>query len=166
MVRASRPVRQGPIHLKDKHLEAHGMKECLIDVLNVRNTVLHVFAIPLEDADGNPRSVNPQQEALRLAARLQLVLEKDAEGLHARPHVSRGGALQPFGDALETKHRVERLMERHVRELTYFVPQKQRHPESEFEGRWLRAPEIAADYLPALSYRVSAKQDYPNLGLR
>ncbi len=84
------------------------MKEHLVDVLNHRNTVLHVFPIAVEDQDGNPRAVDPAREAVELAIRMELVPEADAGGLHARPHVCRRGPLAPFADALQTKdHRDE-----------------------------------------------------------
>jgi len=41
------------------------MKDCLVDVLNARDTVLHVFPIVLEDQDGTPKAVDPEREALR-----------------------------------------------------------------------------------------------------
>ena len=74
------------------------MRNCLVDVLNVRDTVLHLFPIALENHDGTPRAVDAEQEALKLAAPMQLVPETDL--LHARPHVSRGGQLTPYGDPL------------------------------------------------------------------
>ena len=85
------------------------MKEDLVDVLNCRDTVLHVFAIPMEDQDGNPRAVDPEREAVRLAIRLGIVPEADDSGLHARPHVCRRGRLQPFADALEIKRQMDAI---------------------------------------------------------
>ena len=67
------------------------MKNCLVDVSNDRGTVLHVFPIVVEDQDGILKVDNPEQEALRLAALLQLVPETEVDALQARPHVSRGG---------------------------------------------------------------------------
>ena len=83
------------------------MKEDLVDVLNSRNTVLHVFAIPIENQEGNPRDVVPEREAVELAIRLGIVPEADVSGLHARPHVCRGGRLQPFADALDAKRQID-----------------------------------------------------------
>ena len=79
------------------------MKDCLVDVLNARGTVLHVFPIAVENQDGTPKDVDPEQEALKLAAVGQLVPETESETLQAREHVSRGGPLMPYSDALETK---------------------------------------------------------------
>jgi len=82
------------------------MKECLVDVLNASNTVLHVFPIAVEDESGNPKAVEPEREALRLAALMQLVPETETAGMHARQHVSRGGQLAAYGDVLEHRQLV------------------------------------------------------------
>lgn len=78
------------------------MKNCLIDVLNIRDTVLHVFPLAVENQDGTPRSVDVEQEALKLAGAMQLAPETDV--LHARPHVSRGGQLMHYGDPAAATH--------------------------------------------------------------
>ena len=49
--------------------------------------------LAVEDRDGAPKAVDPEREALKLAALLHLVPESEAAGLHARPHVGRGGQL-------------------------------------------------------------------------
>jgi len=118
------------------------MKECLVDVLNGRDTVLHVFPIALETQDGSPKAVDPEQEALELAGRLQLIPEVEAETLHARPHVSRGGPLTPYGDALDVKHRMLERIEHHIRERAYFLWQQEGCSENRADEHWHRAREI------------------------
>ena len=119
--------------------EGCGMKECLVDVLNARNTVVHVFPIPVENQDGTPRPVNPEQEALELAAGMQIVPE--AEALHARPHVSRGGPLLPYGDVVELKHDMCERTEQRVRERAYFLWQQEDCSENRADEHWHRARE-------------------------
>lgn len=115
------------------------MKERLVDVLNVRDTVLHVFPIAVEDQDGNPKDVDPERAAVELAASLQLVPEAEIEGLHARPHVSRGGQLEPYGDALEIKRQCQERAERRIRERAYFLWLQEGCPEHRAQDHWYRA---------------------------
>jgi hypothetical protein len=116
------------------------MKECLVDVLNARNTVLHVFPIAVEDQDGTPRLVNPEQEALKLATIMQIVPETEA--LHARPHVCRGGPLLPYGDLVEIKHEMCERTEQRIRERAYFLWQQEGCSENRADEHWHRAREI------------------------
>ena len=116
------------------------MKECLVDVLNDRGTVLHVFPIAVEDQNGAPKAVDPEQEALRLAALVQLVPE--AEALRARPHVSRGGPLTPYGDALELKLQKLDRTEQRIRERAYLLWQQEGCPENRADEHWHRACEL------------------------
>ena len=118
------------------------MKECLIDVLNARDTVLHVFSIAVETQDGIPIAVDAEQEALRLAAAVQLAPEKDAEGLHARPHVDRGGPLTPYGDVLEDRRRSLEKAEQRIRERAYFLWQQQGSSNSQADEHWYQACEL------------------------
>lgn len=118
------------------------MKECLIDVLNARDTVLHVFSVAVEAQDGTPLAVNAEQEALRLAAAVQLVPEKDAEGLHARPHVERGGPLTPYGDVLDDRRRSLEKAEQRIRKRAYFLWQQQGSPDNQADEHWHQACEL------------------------
>ena len=99
------------------------MKECLVDVLNVRDTVLHVFPVPVKDAPGAPQA-EAIHEALKAATDLQLVPETGREGLHARMHVSRGRQLTPFGDAVTTRREADERAEQHVRTHACFLWQE------------------------------------------
>ncbi len=118
------------------------MKECLVDVLNDRGTVLHVFPIPVENQNGAPKAVDPEREALKLAAVMQLAPEAEAATLHARPHVSRGGPLTPYSDVLELRlQRFERAEQR-IRERAYFLWREEGCPEDQADEHWHRAREI------------------------
>ena len=116
------------------------MKECLVDVLNARNTVVHVFPIPVENQDGTPRPVDPEHEALELAAGMQIVPETEA--LHARPHVCRGGQLLPYGDVVELKREMCERTEQRIRERAYFLWQQEGCSENRANEHWRRACEI------------------------
>lgn len=117
------------------------MKECLVDVLNARETVLHVFPIVVEDEDGSPKHVDPEHEALRLASDLHLVPEAEVESLHTRPHVSRGGPLTPYGDVLVTRCQMQERAEQRIRERAFLLWQQEGCPENRAEEYWHRARE-------------------------
>ena len=118
------------------------MKDCLVDVLNARGTVLHVFPIPVENQDGTPKDVHPEQEALKLAAVGQLVPKTEAKTLKAREHVSRGGPLTPYSDVLEMRFQGLHRTEQRVRERAYFLWQQAGCPETQAPRHWHRACEI------------------------
>ena len=118
------------------------MKECLVDVLNDRGTVLHVFPIPVEDQDGTPKAVDPENEALKLAAVMQLAPETEAATLHTRPHVSRGGPLTPYSDVLELRLQKFERAEQRIRERAYFLWQQEGCPENRADEHWYRAREL------------------------
>ena len=118
------------------------MKDCLVDVLNARGTVLHVFPIPVENQDGTPKDVNPEQEALRLATVGQLVPETEFDTLQAREHVSRGGPLTPCSDILEIKAQKQHRSEQRIRDRAYFLWQQAGCPETQAEEHWHRAREM------------------------
>ena len=117
------------------------MEERLVDVLNDKNNVLHVFPVTVETPDTPPAAV--EQEALRAAVAEEIVPETDVEKLRARLHVSRGGPLAPVGDALQVKREKEEMLERRIRDRAYFLWQAAGCAE---EGRpeefWYRAREF------------------------
>ena len=77
------------------------MTERLVDVLNDRNTVLHVYAVSIGGPDTSPEVAEYERQALKVAARAHLVSEGERQGLHARMHVDRRGMLTPFGGKLD-----------------------------------------------------------------
>lgn len=121
------------------------MKECLVDVLNARDTVLHVFPIAVEDQDGTPKAVDPEQEALKLAALMQLVPETETAGLHARQHVSRGGQFTPYSDVLETRLQTWGRIQQRIRERAYFLWQHEGCPDNQADEHWRRAREFESN---------------------
>ena len=118
------------------------MKECLIDVLNARNTVLQVVPIAVEHQDGTPNAVDAEHEALKLAASMRLVSEAEAEGLHARPHVSRGGQLTPYDVALQSLHGMVETTAHHVEVRAYFLWQHEGCLQDRADQHWHQAREL------------------------
>jgi len=108
--------------------------------LNARNTVLHVFPIAVEDQDGTPRPMSPEQEVLKLAPIMQIVPE--TEKLHPRPHVGRGGQLLPYGDVVELKHEICERTEQRIRKRAYSLWQQEGCLENRANEHWHRAREI------------------------
>ncbi len=121
------------------------MKECLVDVLNARGTLLHVFPVVVENQDGTAKAVDPEHEALKLAALAQLVPETEAETLQARTHVGRGGPLTPYSDVLETRLQELRRAEQRVRERAYFLWRQEGCPGNRAEEHWHRARETESN---------------------
>jgi hypothetical protein len=121
------------------------MKDCLVDVLNARDTVLHVFPIAVEDQDGTPNAVDPEREALRLAARMQLVPETEIAGLHARQHVSRGGQLTAYSDVLEMRLQKWDRTQQRIRERAYFLWLHEGCPDNRANEHWHQAREFESN---------------------
>lgn len=119
------------------------MKNCLVDVLNARDTVLHVFPIAVENQDGTPNSVDVEQEALKLAGAMQLAPETDV--LHARPHVSRGGQLMPYGDPSAATHTQSETTEQQIRERAYFLWRQEGCSDNRADEHWDRACKLEGD---------------------
>ncbi len=115
------------------------MKECLVDVLNERNTVLHVVPVPLEGPQAGLDEAGCVQQALSAAERLRLVPEAETRGLHARIHVERGGQLAPVGDVLRVRMEAQRRAEEHIRARAYFLWERDGRPETGGEEYWFRA---------------------------
>ena len=124
------------------------MKECLVDVLNANDTVLHVFPIVTGDQDGALKEAECIKEAVKAAARLHLVPESEAGSLRARVHVSRGGQLAPFGDALEIRRQSQERAEQRICTRAYFLWQQAGCPENRAEEHWYQACEIEGQNLP------------------
>lgn len=118
------------------------MEERLVDVLNDRNTVLHVFPVALECQHAAPKPVDFEQKALKAAVAAKIVPETQSDKLHARLHIGRGGPLQPFADALQIKSEQKARLEQRIRERAYFLWQEADCPESQADAFWHRAHEV------------------------
>lgn len=118
------------------------MQERLIDVLNDKNNVLHVFPVKIDADHASPKDSDFEHEALKAAAAADLVPESQKGSLKARPHVSRGGPLMPYGDALQTKSEQQMRREERIRECAYFLWQEAGCPDNQADAFWQRACEI------------------------
>jgi hypothetical protein len=117
------------------------MQERLVDVLNDKNNVLHVFAVQIE-ADDTPKEADLEQKALEAAAAAEIVPPPEEKNLKARLHVGRGGPLMPYGDALQSKTEQQMRLEVRIRERAYFLSQEAGCPNSQANEFWQRACEI------------------------
>ena len=68
--------------------------------------------------------------------------EAESDTLLAREHVSRGGPLTPYSDALETKAQKLHRIEQRIRKRAYFLWQQAGCPETQADEHWHRACEI------------------------
>ncbi len=112
------------------------MNERLVDVLDSRDRVLHIFPIPVQDQPDAQQEATCVQEALNAATHLHLVPEAEMGSLQARLHVSRGGQLTPFGDVLQIR------TEQRLRTRAYFLWQQEGFPENRADAHWHQAREI------------------------
>jgi hypothetical protein len=127
------------------------MPELLIDILNDKNNVLHVFPVAI-DRQGSPgEEARAEQAALEAAAAAEIVPTSEAPKLKARRHVSRGGQLLPYGDAIQVKAERELRLEAQIRERAYFLWQEAGYPDHQADAFWHRAREIqdAMGYEPS-----------------
>ena len=118
------------------------MQERLVDVLNEKNNVLHVFPVRIEADDAALDEADFEQKALEAAAAAEIVPCHEENKLKARLHVSRGGPLRPYGDTLQTKHEQKMRIEERIRERAYFLWQEAGCPDNQGEWFWQHACEI------------------------
>ncbi len=114
------------------------MTERLVDVMNERNTVLHVLPVPSDEK--NDRDL--EQEAVKIASEMELVPDSECERLHARIHVSRSGPVTPYADALIIKQEQHERLEGRIRERAYYLWQKDGCQNGQRDAYWYRAREL------------------------
>jgi hypothetical protein len=114
------------------------MAERLVDVLDSHKAVLHTFPITLEGSDA-PTDAQYEEKASKAAAHAQLVPDADLQSLTTRMHVSRGGALAPYGDDSDVMSQTQPSLEQAVRELAYFLWQGDGCPDGRADEYWHRA---------------------------
>jgi hypothetical protein len=112
------------------------MEERLVDVLNDKNNVLHVFPVKIESAVAPPREADFEQEAVRAAIAAEIVPPTEVKKLKTRLHVSRGGQLAPYGDALQTQNEQRMRLEQRIRECAYFLWQEAGCPDNRADEFW------------------------------
>jgi Protein of unknown function (DUF2934) len=116
------------------------MAERLVDVSNgSRTAVLHTFPITIGGSDIAAKDAEYEEKALKAAAYAQLVPDADLKGLTTRMHVSRGGALEPYGDDRDVLSQTKQGLDQVVRERAYFLWEQEGCPEGRGDEYWHRA---------------------------
>src|ERR1700710_1978088 len=116
------------------------MAERLVDILNSDGAVVHTFPITLGGSD-TASDEDYQTKALEAAAHAQLVPDAELKSLTARMHISRGGALAPYGDNRNASSETREALEQAVRERAYFLWEVDGRPEGGADDYWQRARE-------------------------
>jgi len=114
------------------------MAERLVDVLDSRKTVLHTFPVTVGGPDA-PSDAQYEDKASKAAAHAQLVPDAELPSLTTRMHVSRGGALAPYGDDSDVMSQTKKALEQAVREHAYFLWQEDGCPVGRADEYWQRA---------------------------
>ena len=134
------------------------MAERLVDVLNDKDTVLHTFPVVVGASVSKPSDTDFEDKALSAAAHAQLVPTAELGSLATRMHVSRGGAMKPYGDShnvlMETKTELDRI----VRERAYMLWEQDGCPEGHADNFWHRARQ---QRLRERAYRIWEQEGYP-----
>ncbi len=133
------------------------MVERLVDVLDSHGTVLHTFPITLQGSEA-PTDAQYEEKALKAAAYAQLVPDADLQSLTARMHVSRGGALAPYGDNRNVMSQTQDGLEQADRELAYSLWQQDGCPDGRADEYWHRAQD---QHLRERAYVLSQQEGCP-----
>ena len=134
------------------------MAERLVDVLNSNKTVLHTYPITIGGADIVVKDTAFETKASKAAAHAQLVPDADLKNLTTRMHVSRGGALAPYGDDRDTLSQTKAALDQVVRERAYFLWQRDGCPHGRAEEYWHHAHD---QHLRERAYVLWQQEDCP-----
>ena len=115
------------------------MTERLVDVLNSNRTVIHTYPITIGDSDTPSTDAKYEEKALKAAAHAHLVPDAELKSLTARMHVSRGGAMAPYGHERGVLSQTTQHLDQTVRERAYFLWQQDGCPEGRADEYWCRA---------------------------
>ena len=115
------------------------MAERLVDVMNSNKTVLHTYPITIGAPNIIPDDTEYKVKAMKAAAHAQLVPDANLNGLTTRMHVSRGGALAPYGDDRGMLSETKQGLDQVVRERAYLLWEKDGCPHGRAEEYWHRA---------------------------
>jgi hypothetical protein len=115
------------------------MAERLVDVLNSNKAVLHTYPITVGAPNIIPDDTEYKAKAVKAAAHAQLVPDADLKSLTTRMHVSRGGALAPYGDDRGMLSETKQGLDQVVRERAYLLWEKDGCPDGRAEEYWHRA---------------------------
>jgi Protein of unknown function (DUF2934) len=134
------------------------VSERLVDVLNDNRTVLHTFPVALGASGANTSDTKFEEKALSAAAHCQLVPTEELESLSARMHISRSGAITPYGDSHDVLMETKTDLDRIVRERAYHLWEEEGRPEGRADEFWHRAHE---QRLRERAYRLWEQEGRP-----
>src|ERR1051325_1753308 len=103
------------------------MVERLVDVLDSRGNLRHVFPIRIEGS-GNLNS-QYEKKALEAAIFEKLVPDNEVSGLTARMHISRSGPLEPYADDRDARAQTKASLDQILRERAYALWEQEGRPE-------------------------------------
>ena len=115
------------------------MAERLVDVLDSRKHVIHIFPITIEGAEISDAQY--EKKALEAAAYEKLVPDTELLGLTARMHISRSGPLKPFGDDRHVLAQTKEGLDQIVRDRAYSLWEREGRPDGQADEHWQRAQE-------------------------
>jgi Protein of unknown function (DUF2934) len=110
--------------------------ERLVDVLNSNKAVLHTYPITIGAPNVTSNDTAYETKAAEAAAHAQLVPDADLKNLTTRMHVSRGGALAPYGDDRSVLSETKQSLDEVVRERAYLLWEKDGCPHDRSEEYW------------------------------
>ena len=115
------------------------MAERLVDVLDCKNDLIHVFPITIEGPENSDAQY--EKKALEAAAYEKLVPNNELSGLSARIHISRGGPLEPYGNDREVLAQTKVSLDQIVRDRAYSLWEQEGRPDGRADEHWQRAQE-------------------------
>ncbi len=113
------------------------MPERLVDVKRKGAEVLHTFPVTVSRPADDEEAF--KQKALEAAAHAKLVPNEELTSLNAKMHVSRGGQLTPYGDALGVLAETKAGLDQFVRDRAYFLWEQAGRPEGRADDFWHQA---------------------------
>jgi hypothetical protein len=134
------------------------MTERLIDVLNSKGTVIHTYPITLGERGQAGTDAEYEAKALEAAAHGALVPNAELEGLTARVHVSRGGQLANYDDAVGSESETRAGLQQDVRTHAYFLWEQDGRPEGRADEYWQRA---LGEHLRTRAYALWQQEGSP-----
>jgi hypothetical protein len=132
------------------------MAERLVDVLSIREDVIHTFPITIEGSEISDAQY--EKKALEAAAYEKLVPDSKLHGLTARMHISRSGPLEPYGDDRHVLAQTKESLDHIVRERAYILWEQEGRPAERADDHWRRAQE---QHLQERAYALWEQQGHP-----
>lgn len=133
------------------------MPERLVDVIQKRKGLLHVFPVTIDRVDAQPADF--ERKALESAAFAGLVPNEQLRELSAELHVCHSGPLEPQCDDLGVLAETPAGLEQMVRERAYFLWEKAGQPKGRADDFWHKAE---TEHLRHRAYALWEREGRPN----